>query len=210
MKILCTPLAIAALLLTGFGTAATLSAQESEITYSGWANRPVVRIAQDYILPEGETVTDVRVVFGNVTIDGHVDGDVVVVLGSLHLGPKSAVEGTVAVIGGSAVAAPGSSVRRDVVVIGGTFDATTGSMQSGDQVVIGSQWLGGMLSGVVPWVTRGLIWGRIIVPDLGWVWTAVGIFFLLYLALTVIFDRPITATADAVRAKPLSMFMTGL
>lgn len=210
MKILRMPLAITALLLTGAGTAATLSAQDSDITYSGWTNRPVVRIAQDYILAEGDTVTDVHVVFGNVTIDGQVDGDVVVVLGSLRLGPKSAVEGTVAVIGGSAVAAPGSSVRRDVVVIGGTLDAPAGFIQGGDHVVIGSQWLGGMLSGIVPWVTRGLIWGRIIVPDLGWVWTAVGVFFLLYLALTVIFDRPITATADAVRARPLSMFMTGL
>ena len=210
MKILRTPLALTALLLTGFGTAATLSAQDAEITYSGWTSRPVIRIAQDYILPEGETVTDVRVIFGNATIDGQVDGDVLVVFGTARLGPKSMVEGTIAVIGGSADAAPGASVRQDVVVIGGTLNAPSGFDHDGDHVVIGSEWLGGMLSGIVPWVTRGLIWGRLIVPDLGWIWTVVGIFFMLYLALTVIFDGPVTATANAVRTKPLSMFMTGL
>ena len=210
MKILRTPLALTALLLTGFGAAATLSAQDADITYSSWTSRPVIRVAQDYILPEGETVTDVRVIFGNATIDGQVDGDVLVVFGTARLGPKSVIDGTIAVIGGSADAAPGAAVRSDFVVIGGTLNAPAGFDHGGEHVVIGSEWLGGMLSGVVPWVTRGLIWGRLIVPDLGWIWTIVGIFFMLYLALAVIFDGPVTATANAVRAKPLSMFMTGL
>lgn len=210
MKILRLPLVLAALLATGAGTTATIAAQDAEITYSSWSSRPIIRIAQDYILPEGDTVTDVRVIFGNATIDGQVDGDVLVVFGTARLGPKAMIDGTVAVIGGSANAAPGASVRRDLVIIGGTLNAPAGFTHGGDHVVIGSEWLGGMLSGVAPWVTRGVIWGRLIVPDLPWVWTVVGIFFLLYLALTVIFDRPVTAAADALRAKPLSMFMTGL
>ncbi len=189
--------------------AATVSAQE--ITYSSsWSSRPIVRVAQDYVLAAGEIVSDVRVVFGNATIDGQVDGDIVVVFGTARLGPSAVVDGSVVVVGGSAYAGATTSVRRDLVVVGGTLDAPAPFSPGGEHVVVGSQWLGGVLSGVVPWITRGLIWGRLIVPDLPWVWTVVGVFFLIYLAMNVVFDRAVGAAADAAATRPLSMFMTGL
>src|SRR5690606_27300806 len=58
--------------------------------------------------------------------------------------------------------------------------------------------------------TRGLVFGRLIVPGLGWVWTVVLVFFLVYLALNTIFDRGVGATADAIVDRPMSAFMAGL
>lgn len=198
----------ACLLLASLGAAAAPSAQV--VTYSSsWSSRPVVRIAQDYFLGAGEHVSDVRLVFGNATIEGQVDGDLVVVFGEARLTGDAVVDGSVVVVGGSAEIAPTVSVDRDVVVVGGTLTGE-GFSRGGDQVVVGSVWLGDILRGIVPWMTRGLVWGRLIVPDIGWVWTFVGIFFLLYLALNVMFDRAVGACADTVGARPVSTFMSGL
>lgn len=196
----------ACLLLAGL----TASPAAQEITFSSsWSSRPVIRIAQDFFLGAGERVSDVRLVFGNATIEGEVDGDVVVVLGSLRLTGTAVVEGSIAVIGGSAEFAPTVTVERDIVVVGGTLTGD-GFSRGGDQVVVGSRWLGDVLSGVVPWMTRGLIWGRLIVPDLAWVWAMVGIFFVVYLTLVVVFRDAVDATARTVTTRPVSAFMIGL
>ena len=55
-----------------------------------------------------------------------------------------------------------------------------------------------------------MLWGRPIVPDVGWVWGVVALFFLVYLTLTVVFDRPVRACADTLAAKPLTAFLVGL
>jgi uncharacterized RDD family membrane protein YckC len=172
--------------------------------------RPIVRIAQDYVLPADERVREVRVFFGDVTIIGRVDRDVVVTMGSARLAPTAVIEGTLAVIGGSAKIERGASIGRDLVIIGGTVEAPTGFSPFGQHVVIGSVWLGDTLRDVTPWITRGLLWGRLIVPDLPWVWWVVAIFFLLYLALNAVFERPVGASAEVLRERPLSMFMAGL
>lgn len=208
MRILRTPLLAAIVLIAAAAAPATVAAQSDGPRL--YRFNPVIRIAQDYTVPAGQIVREVRMVFGNLTIDGQVDGDVLVVLGSARLGPGAVIDGTLAVIGGSATIDSTAVIHHDLVVIGGTLTAPESFLPDGDHVVIGTPWLGGLLRDVVPWITRGLVWGRLIVPDLPWVWTVVSVFFLLYLALTIVFDRPVTAAADALSARPLSMFMSGL
>ena len=57
---------------------------------------------------------------------------------------------------------------------------------------------------------QGLLWGRLIVPDIDWIWAFVGVFFLIYLALNTVFDRPVGGSADVMVNRPLSAFMVGL
>ena len=60
-----------------------------------------VRIGSDLRVMENEEVgNDVVVVLGSAFIDGKVNGDVVAVGGSVHLGPKSDVRGDVTSVGG--------------------------------------------------------------------------------------------------------------
>jgi uncharacterized RDD family membrane protein YckC len=70
--------------------------------------------------------------------------------------------------------------------------------------------LGGSLNAVVPYLSRGLLWGRVIVPDLPWIWGVLALFFLLYAALNLIFDRPVRACALTMRDRPLTTFGAGL
>jgi uncharacterized RDD family membrane protein YckC len=171
---------------------------------------PVVRIGQSYSLKHGETAREVTVVFGDAYIDGRVDRDVVVILGSAHLASTAVIDGSLVVVGGSAKAAEGAKIHEDLFVGGGGLDAPVGFAPGGHYVAIGSTVLGGYFQDFVPWLTRGLLWGRPIVPSLPWVWAVAGMFFLLNLLVNVVFDAPVKASVVTMRATPMSAFMTGL
>ena len=47
-------------------------------------------------------------------------------------------------------------------------------------------------------------------PDLPWVWGVVGIFFVIYLAINLVFDAPVRACAETLAEKPLTAFAVGL
>ena len=169
-----------------------------------------IRIGQDYTLGEGESTHDVVVVFGNADISGHATGDVVVILGTARLSSTASVDGDFVAIGGPTIAASGATVGGGIVVIGSGLEAPADFKPRGESVVLGSTWLSGRLNAFLPWITRGLLWGRPIVPGLGWVWALVGIFFVVYLALNLVFDRPVRACADTLAARPLTAFAIGL
>ncbi|HEX5475900.1 MAG TPA: RDD family protein [Vicinamibacterales bacterium] len=190
-------------LLLACATAA--QAQDIHVEFSN----PALRILQSYTLHQGETAQQVVVIGGDATIEGEVDGDVVVILGEARLGRTAVIEGSFITVAGSAAIAEGARVHGDVVTIGG-FDAAPRFTPGGTQVVIGTAGLGTSLRHLLPWMTRGLLFGRLIVPDLAWVWAVAAAFFLLNLLLELLFDRPISACAAALRATPLSAFVTGL
>ena len=170
----------------------------------------VVRVGSNYTLAAGDEVEEIVVVMGTATVEGHIDGDLVVVLGEARLGPKAVVEGDVVVVGGSLTVESGAAARRDLVVVGGGLDAPADFMAGGEQVVIGFRALGDRVRGLLPWLMRGLLWGRPIVPDLGWVWAFVFAVFLIYLVLLLIFDHPVRSAADTLERTPLKALVTGL
>ena len=172
--------------------------------------RPIFRAMQDYHLPAGDAVRQVQTVLGDATIAGHVEYDVVVIMGSARLASTAVIEGSLVVVGGSATVDEGARVGRDLVVVGGILRAPPTFSPDGEHVVVGSPWFGDVMRDAVPWVTHGLLWGRLIVPDLPWVWLVVGVFFLLYLALNTVFNGPVGATADVIVDRPFSAFVGGL
>lgn len=183
-------------------------AQIVRVEIDDWGN-PALRIAQDYTLRKGETARQAVVIAGDATIDGRVDRDVVVVLGRARLGASASVDGSLVVVGGTVEAADGARVGQDLVVVGGV-NAAPGFHSGGQHVVIGTAGLGNRLRGIVPWLTHGLLLGRPIVPDLGWVWTVAIIFFLINLMLNLVFDSPVRAAVVPLQATPVSAFMTGV
>lgn len=177
-----------------------------------WSRRrhPVLRVGQDYRLARDEVVRDVIVVSGTATIDGRVCGDLTVGLGIAHLSDTAVVQGSLIVIGGSATAQPGSVVRDDLLVIGGSLDAPSELEHGRQHLVIGTPVLGDRVRNLVPWLTEGLLIGRLIVPRLLWVWYLVGVVFLVSLLLNLLFPHASGSSADAIAAKPLSTFLVGL
>ncbi len=170
----------------------------------------VVRVGSDYILGAGDTINQLVVVMGTATIEGHVAGDLVVILGEARLGPMAVVDGDVVVVGGSLGVRQGAAAHNDLVVVGGALDAPPGFMPGGEQVVFGFRALGDTVRGVLPWLMRGLLLGRPIVPDLGWVWAMVGILFLVYLGVLLVFEHPVRLASESLATTPLRALVTGL
>jgi uncharacterized RDD family membrane protein YckC len=150
------------------------------------------------------------VVLGSATIDGTVQGDVAVLFGHLRLGPTAVVDGSTVVVAGNMTVASGATVWRDLVAIGGIVTAPPDFTPGGEHFVIGTPALGYRLRAVATWITRGPLWGRIIVPSLPWIWAVLGIVFLLSLLLNHIFAPAVRGAADAVLTRPIRTLLMGL
>jgi uncharacterized RDD family membrane protein YckC len=171
---------------------------------------PVLRIWQDYVLPAGHEARNVVVISGNATVNGEIDGDLVVVLGSARLANTAVVRGSLVVIAGDTTIVQGTTIRGDLVVVGGVLDAPVGFTPGHEYFVVGAPWLGDRVRAVVPWVTHGLLWGRPLVPSLGWMWGVVLIFLIVSLAINLLLHGPVGASAETLARKPFSTFLTGL
>ena len=68
-------------------------------------------------------------------------------------------------------------------MVGGGLDAPPGFTPGNEYFVVGAPWLGDSVRAIVPWITRGLLLGRPLVPELGWMWGVV-FFFLIVAAAT--------------------------
>lgn len=172
--------------------------------------RTAGRVFQDYYLGPNDSVPGVWTVLGDATIEGNVRGDVVVVLGAVRLTSTASITGSLVVVGGGATIEGDASVGRDLVVVGGGVNAPPTFSPGGEHVVVGTPVFGNALRDLVPWFQRGLLFGRVIVPDLQWVWMIVAIFFFIYLVLNSAFDRPVAVTADAIAERPIGAFFGGL
>ena len=197
-----------ALAVAGAALTAQPRAQSLEIHVDEW-NNPAVRIGQDFTLKPDQAVRQALIIGGDAIIEGHVDRDVVVILGKAQLASTAVIDGSFVVIGGTASVTEGAKVSRDLLVVGG-IDAPSGFNPGGEHVVVGTAGLGRSLSGIVPWLTNGLLLGRPIVPSLPWVWAVAGVFFLINLLFNTVFDAPVRATAVTLRTTPFSAFVTGL
>jgi uncharacterized RDD family membrane protein YckC len=190
------------------GTAVTQEqpVEEREFRFS----RPILRIGQGFTLGQNETVREIQSGLADITVAGRVENDVVVIVGSLRLASTARVDGSVIVVGGTLAVEQGASVERDMVVIGGSLDTPPGFTPGGQQVVVGSIAVANTLHALVPWITRGLLLGRPLVQDIGWMWAVVAIFFFIYLMVSALFANPVRAVANTVSSRPLSSFLLGL
>ena len=182
---------------------------ESQIEFSP-GERAVLRVGQSYTVHANDAIRNMCVIFGDATIEGRVNGDVLVIFGRLQLATTAVVEGSLVAIGGTSTVMEGARTFGDVIAVGEAFDAPATFTPGGQYVVIGPRVLGGKLDAIVPWITRGLLLGRPIVPDIPWVWRVAGVFFFVSLVLNLMFDRPVRSSTAVLSAKPLTAFAVGL
>ncbi|MCZ7640515.1 MAG: hypothetical protein M5U12_33340 [Verrucomicrobia bacterium] len=130
----------------------------------------------------GECVT----VFGDLDLDGVVDGEVVVVMGDAHFGPNAVVHGECIVIGGRITAEPGATFHRQ------------------------KREIAGFLPSVGDWFRYGLLWGRPVVPSLGWVWVVVALHFVVYFLVALLLPKPVEACERVLQEQGLAAFGVGL
>ena len=117
--------------------AAASAAPAQDVNVQVHFDSPSVRVLQNYTLRSGETARQVVVIGGDATIEGHVEQDVVVILGHVQLASTARIDGSFVVIAGSATVAEGAHVDRDVVAIG-SLQAPQSFSAGGQQMAIGT------------------------------------------------------------------------
>ncbi len=111
----------------------------------------LIRFSGDVNIGRDERVDgDVVVMFGAADVDGEVTGDLVVVMGSLNLGPEAVVRGDVNVVGGRLTRAPGAQVLGDLNEVG----MGRGAGNRGRRVSAAFGWLGSSVGGLAATVAR--------------------------------------------------------
>lgn len=192
-------------LLAGPGAA---PAQTVSVQVSSDRNGDRPTIGSNFLLESGETYPHDKVVIGgSARIDGTVDGDLVVIGGDATINGK--VTGEVVVILGGTELGPEAVVGGELVDILGVLKRAKGAQITGDQTVIGPDQIPG-LSRFIPWVTHGLLWGRLLTFDTGWPWCVAAILLLFNLVLQMLFPRPIQASVDAMEKRPISSLFVGI
>ena len=176
---------------------------------SEYRHNPGFRLGQDQIIRKGDAFQDVVVVFGNVVVEGRVCGDRVT-LGDVRIASGASVDGTLVVVGGKATIEPGATVGGELVLVGGSLWGPADFRPGREQIVVGIPMLGPGLRKAVPYITRGLMLGRLVVPDIGWVWGVVAVLFFVQLLLNLLFPRATAASASIITERPLSTFMAGV
>ena len=173
---------------------------------------PTFRAGGRIHIAEGDRVGDVVSALGELAVDGEVDGDMVAMLSSARLSSTAVVDGDLVVVGGSLTVDPGAVVRGDMVVVGGSFDGPPGFAAGGEQVIVGAVpgLLGDEFASVIRWITEGLLWGRLIVPSIVWVWPFVLIQLLLFLVVNLVFERPVRTSVDVLVQTPLTAVLAGV
>lgn len=167
-----------------------------------------VEIGKDVTIGPGETVNELVVVAGNATVDGTVEGNLVVLSGTAKV--NGHVREDLITILGSASLGPDARIGQDAVVVGGPLDVSPQATISGQQTVVA---LGQMLPDFMwlqKWLSKGLFLARPFPPQVKWVWGVAGLFLLVYLAMTLMFPRPVRACVGALEEQPVASFFIGL
>jgi len=174
-------------------------------------SRSIVQFGTDVRLLPGDTVGEVVVIGGSLVVEGRVIRNVVVVGGNVELGENATVGGDLVNVLGTTTIAQGASIGRELVVVGGRLEAPFQFRAGRSQNVISLP--GGLqafVSGIFPWVTGGLMWGRVVVPGLPWMWGIIGIVSLVYLSIGFLFSGAVARVGAPIEERPLSTFLAGL
>jgi hypothetical protein len=174
---------VAAILLT----AAPAFAQIGDWSYPDRRDGVHLRILKDYELPAGVTAREpIVVIAGSATINGRAEDDVVVLGGTLRIGPTAVIRGDVAAIGGEAIIDPAAQISGEV-----------------DQTAIaGPDWDVGGLGWMTPrwWATFAL----------GATLLRLGIVLCVALLLTVVAPDWINGIARRASSAPLGSAAIGI
>lgn len=192
---------LALMLLALSAPAQTESATNREL-------REVIRVFTDLEIREDEVASEAAVIFGRgtmdgtvraeftsvaseVTINGTVHRDLIVLFGKVKLGPKADVRGKTFLIGCQVERAPGAKLARRPVEVGTT------------------DWFP-KLRWATDYLSQGVLWLRPLPPGVAWPWVAAAMFALVYLLLQVLFPATVQAGVASLHERPVTALFSGL
>lgn len=170
--------------------------------------REVIRVLTDLEIRADEEATEAAVFFGcgtmngivrrqftafasDVTINGRIDRDLVVLFGKVKLGPEADVRGKTFLFGCAVERSPGAKLAFRPVEFGT------------------SDWFP-KLRWATDYLTQGVLLLRPLPPGVSWAWVAAGMFAVVYLLLQIVFPEPVQAGVNTLQERPVTSLFSGL
>lgn len=147
----------------------------------------------------GETARDVVVVGSNVDVDGSVQGELVVVLGNVRIGPTGKVADGPVIFGGDLHTEPGAKIGVNPTVIslaalGGVTNVLNPALVTASK----------------RWVSEGALRIRPLPHALPLAWIVAGFMLGFFVLVGLIFQRPVAASVAILDERPGSALLSGL
>lgn len=147
----------------------------------------------------GETARDVVVVGSNVDVDGSVQGELVVVLGNVRIGPTGKVTDGPVIFGGDLVTEPGAKIGVNPTVLslaalGGVTNVLNPALVTASK----------------RWVSEGALRIRPLPHALPLAWIVAGFMLGFFVLVGLIFQRPVAASVAILDERPGSALLSGL
>ena len=184
-------------------------------TVEGEVIQDAVSIGGNTFVGPGAIVgSDAVAVFGRVTVQGRVKGEVVSVLGGAKVNGR--VGRNVVAVLGNLDLGPDAVIEGDIVIIGGRLTKDPKAEVHGDEVYLPFFGDMGHLDWLVTWITRCAMWGRMLAFDdrLAWAWAVALGFVAFYTLLSFVFRGAIDRCAQTLITRPgktlLSSILTAL
>lgn len=175
---------------------------------SGPVQNALVAIGGD-ATAEANVNNAVVAVGGNATAHGKVGDAVVAIAGNAEV--QGEVDAVIAIFGDVKLG-PKAVVRSDVVTVGGKIEAAEGAEIKGRRIEVsaGQYPFLAPLKGAADWLLHCGLKFRLLAPQLGWYWSIVGIFLLLYLLIAVALRRPVAACVNELQQRPATTLLFGV
>jgi uncharacterized RDD family membrane protein YckC len=184
----------------------------------------MVLVGQNAELKAGETAEAVVVIGGNAVIHGHVrhglvvvggditlDGEVgdaaVAVMGNISMEHGAVVHQTAVAVLGNLKVAPGATIGQNAVSVAGKLDVAEGAKVLGQKIAPAPNL---KFDRLTQWLKYCVFELRLLAFQVHWVWVVAGLFFLMYLFVTVVFPRPVEVCIDGLARRPATTFLLGL
>lgn len=147
----------------------------------------------------GETARDVFVVGSNVEIEGSVQGQLVVVLGNVRIGPNGKVTDGPVIVGGELQMDPGVKLGLNPTILSlGTFGGVTNVLTPS------------LVNAGKRWVAEGAFRIRPLPHSLPLAWMVAGLMLGFFVLIGLVFQRPVSASVAVLDGRPGSALLAGL
>jgi uncharacterized RDD family membrane protein YckC len=165
----------------------------------------IVQIRGDVTVKQGETVGDIVVIAGKLTMDGEVRGSVV------SIASETSINGTIrdglVVVPGPVKIGPKADVGRDTLVVGSYTRDPEAKLEHFHPVEVPE--MVPVIGGVKDFLFQGLLMMRPLPPSVHWVWWVHGGMFLALLGLTLLFPKPVRAGSLTIAERPVLSLFSG-
>lgn len=163
-------------------------------------------IRTDFTVKKSDTVGEIVIIDGELRVEGTVDGNIVAIASKAFI--DGVVKGTVVVVPGPVTFGPNAEISEETVVVG-EFQRDPDAKFGRHFQAVPIPNLVPIITGAKDFVFEGVIMMRPLPPSVRWVWVLHGAMFLVLIAMTLLFPKPVEVGAKAIADRPVVSIFSG-